>query len=184
MAGQPLKQEVRNTLSRLAKEEIGEEATALDYVCSHIEDGGRIKELKERISGILNVEFSPEFFTRTIRTLEPDAKRRIDQAKKDSTGALVERARDIIADAPTGDKIKFERAKEEAKINLWMAERLDKQTWGQQQPQAANLTLNVGSMHLDAFRAMTHNTSQSLQIAPQAPQQALPAPQPQPPEAE
>lgn len=152
MPGNPKKHLVVEALAQLAVEEMGEGATALDYVAEHIEDGGRVSELRKLVGEAIGGDVSSGFFSRVINRLEPDAKQRLDAARKASAPALVERARDIVADAPTGDRVKWERAKEEAALNKWLAERYAKDTYGTQQP-ATNLNVfNVGAAHLSAFQ--------------------------------
>jgi hypothetical protein len=85
----------------------------------------------------------------------------------------------------------LEKAKEEAKILLWQAERLDRQTYGPAQQATASINvLNFGQAHLDAFKAIgiptpptstqvllpasSQTVSQSHEDAPQGPI-ALPA---------
>jgi len=169
MPGQPLKHAVISQLAELAKQEIGEDATALDYVCHWIEGGERTGALQKRIESLIGTKFSTPFFSGVINHgLGPNAKERLRQSRADAGPALVEKAREVVENAPTDDKVKFEKAREESKILLWQAERQDRATYGQQQP-VAQVNLNVGSMHLDAFRAISHSAPQSPQNPVQSP---------------
>ena len=157
MPGQPKKWAVIEALGTLAVEELGEGATALDFVCEHIESGARMAPLQKRVEELVGFTFTPEFFSGLLRKLEPGARDRIAQARKDAAPQLADRARDVIEDAPTNDRVKFEKAKETARIYLWHAERLGKETYGQQAPTAnVNLFQNVGDWHLKAFQAIGH----------------------------
>ena len=167
MAGQPLKRAIVKALTEIAVEEIGDEATALDLVCAHLETGAPLKALRDRVADVLKHELTREYFSTTIHKLGPDAKERIAQARRDAAPEMVELAREIIDDAPTHDKTHFEKAKERSKMLVWQASVLDKQTYGQQQ-QATNVNVfNVGQAHLDAFRAINAQAVPS-QIAPQS----------------
>jgi hypothetical protein len=174
LAGQPLKQRVRQALADLAKEHIGEEASALDYICQCVESGEQVKAIAERVADLVNEDFGRPWFSTLIHDLEPDAKTRIMAARKASAPALVDEAADILDDAPTHDRVQLEKAKAQSALRIWMAERYGKETYGQQQP-VAQVNLNVGSMHLDAFRAIA---SQNVQNAPSLPAVATIAPIP------
>lgn len=175
MAGQPIKRALQAALAEIAVEEMGAGHSALDYVCDWIEDGGRVKELQEAVEVRANIEVTQQAFSRAIRTLEPDARDRIAEARRRAPPALVERARDAIEDAPTDSREKLDKAKETAKILLWQAERLGKETYGQ--APMAQLNLNVGQLHLEAFRAINQPArggEHLIPVSPALPQ--LPAP--------
>jgi hypothetical protein len=153
--GQPIKHAVIEAIAELAAEEMGPDASALEYVCQHIENGGRIKELQNRIAKEWHIEVSQPFFSQCLRALGENAKEKIAEAKKASPPALVERAWNTVAEASTDRREDLEKAKEEAKILLWQAERLDRQTYGPAQQATASINvLNFGQAHLEAFKAI------------------------------
>jgi hypothetical protein len=185
MAGRPLKQLVVAELLSLAKESMGPEATALDYVCRCVESAESVADLGKRVGRLVDQEFGRPWFSTLIHDLEPDAKKRIMEARRNSAPHHVDAAQDELANAPTHDKIHFQKASEKAKLHLWLAERYGKADYGQQQ-QATNVNVfNVGEAHLAAFRALgTHSqiAPQSREVAPGPTIALLPVPSPTPTE--
>ena len=88
---------------------------------------------------------------------EPTRTAEVARAREAGAAALVEEAKAIAdCEMPIIDPETFEaindvpRDKLRIQARHWIAERVDRQAWGQQQQQ---LTINLNGLHLDALRA-------------------------------
>lgn len=98
-------------------------------------------------------------------------RKRLEEARKRSAEALVDRAEEVLEDKASVETPQHAAmARELAKTLLWKAAKLDRATWGEQQQQV-NVNLDFGQLHLAA-----------LQRAGNMSQQALPPTEPMPAE--
>lgn len=79
-----------------------------------------------------------------------------ERVRREGAGALVDDALQVLEDAQPHE---HSLAKAKAGVRQWIAERVDRQTWGAQQAQAPTV---IGSLHLHAVTARPP----SAQIAP------------------
>lgn len=85
---------------------------------------------------------------RYIHRLSPADKAELKRAR---ASASVQRAEDELmqADSPSA----MSMARERARFEMWVAERVDRDAWGQQPAQQVQVTINT--LHLDALRSAT-----------------------------
>lgn len=150
MPSQPKQKRLRAFLADLAVAELGEEATALDWVCSWIEDGRSINAMHAHVSERFE-DLSRPWLSRQIHSLAPDAGDRIFEARRRASHVLVENAQDI-ADSTEGEHSReaIASAKLRTDILLWRAKAYNRQDLGEKSP---TLTLSVQMLHLDALRS-------------------------------
>lgn len=152
MPGQPKQIALEQTLEEIAKEELGPDARAIDWVVTRVEDGCSVNAIREEIvaSGRLPFDFSRPWLSRVINGLAPDAKGLLAEARKQSAHALVEDAQDIV-DATEGEKNReaIASAKLRSDIRLWRAGKYNREDLGERGPV---VQLNIGALHLDALK--------------------------------
>jgi hypothetical protein len=90
---------------------------------------------------------------------DPDRKARYAAAKRASAEVLVEEAVALL-DGAEPDRDSITKAKAQAGIRQWLAERLDRAQYGEDKSQPV-LQVNVGSLHLAALQAQP--TPQALE---------------------
>lgn len=74
---------VRAALRERARIELGDAATALDYVCAWVARGGLITDLAREIATDIGESCSPSFLSLITNRLGPDATARIVAARRD-----------------------------------------------------------------------------------------------------
>lgn len=111
-----------------------------EWVLSQFRDGIPIKDM------VLDLGCSRTLFDRWRSKLSHDQQLEIRRARGN---AAVEQAQDLLdsADSPSDMSIK----REQARFRQWLASRVDRESWGEDKPQA--VTLNVHTLHLAALQA-------------------------------
>lgn len=175
MAGQPLKQELYAVLERLAKEELGEDATALDYACAQLEGGVTIKRFAQKLRKAGIPHITRQWLSKSLHRLTPDAPERLLEARRIAMPLMVEQAMEIIDRAPTDTREQLDKAKERSRVRLWQAERLARETYGEPSRAQQVNVFNLGQLHKEAFEALG-KPSQNGRIATQEPVRAILAP--------
>ena len=150
MASRPKQQRLNALLAKLAVTELGEDATALDWVCSWIEDGRSINAMHVYV-GERFEELSRPWLSRCIHSLGPNAGERIAEARQRGTHVLVEDAQQI-ADSTSHDTSReaIASAKLRTEILLWRAKAYNRAELGEK---AASISISLPQLHLDAMRA-------------------------------
>ena len=69
-----------------------------------------------------------------------------------------------IVDAPADTNVEVSRASSRAKSRMWMAEKWNRQDYGQDK--GVTLNISTGSLHLDALRAFPAKVTGSAQELP------------------
>lgn len=159
MSGQPKKRAMIAELTRRAAEELEDGEKHLEYVVQWVEAGKTITELAKDIG----VDCTPEMISRYLYKTWPDTAG-VALAKARSQGAhgMVDRALEILDDAPTHDREHLTKAKMRADGRLWVAERWNKNELGRSPDTVVNI--NHNTLHLDAMRkrALTSERDRNL----------------------
>lgn len=137
-------------LTRRAIAELGEDAGPLDYAEMWVASGNTILALANDLSATLSVTFLREQVTRYLHSIE-GAEERLTRARTRSARGLAEEALDIVDKASAESREALTKAKMQADVRHWMAERYDRDAFGQKQQTNVAISLNV--LHLDALRA-------------------------------
>jgi hypothetical protein len=150
MPGRPLASQVTVALAARAARDVGEGATALDYVVYFLESGGTILKLASELEADLGGAPSRQIVSHVVHRLSDDAPKRVADARRVGATAMVEEAVQIIDDADTSRRETLQHAKHRGDVRLWLAERSDPSAWGA----TAKLTGNVsfGDLYLEALR--------------------------------
>lgn len=127
----------------------------LDYVVAQTEQGTTLTELAEDISGSIKVEIGRELISSYLRSTFDDTEIRLTEARALASHALVEQAIKLV-DQPAYTTVSVSRAASRARTRQWTAERWNAKELGQSKQQG--ITLNIGTLHLDALRAPNHAT--------------------------
>ena len=148
MAGSPLKRQVLDALRTRAIEQLGENGDPLDLACDHIASGGSIAQLAREIGVAIGSSVSRPLLSGVLHNLAPDASERLDAARRQGAGALVEEAMQIADDAePTTGAV--QKARLQVGTRQWTAERWAPDMFG---AKGTSVTLNIGHLMLDALR--------------------------------
>lgn len=152
MPGHVRRDAVRRILNAEARREIGEGATALDYVCYRIENGATLRELATEVTAVLDYTVRSSL-VRAAAVLGHEAgaaTERLQAARARGAGELVEEAKDII-DNVAPDRDAIAKAKEQAHVRTFIASRWNRADWGEAPKQVTNVS--IGSLHIDALRS-------------------------------
>lgn len=146
MAGRPRTNAVIDALTTRASEVLSdiENATPLDYVEHWQASGKTLNKLGEELKE------DPEFIVRYLRrTYGRDVvDQRLSEARARGSHRLIDNALGI-ADKATPEDVNVARLK--VQTNQWTAEKWNREEFGQAKHQG--ITLNIGTLHLDALRA-------------------------------
>ena len=132
MAGTPIKRKLIADI---------EKSGGFEYILSTIVDGGSIQDLASSFG--VSRKFLSEFLNK-----DPEQKIALKQARKMKAETLADQALQLV-DAVEENPNAISKAREQASIRKWLAGVHDPDTYGQKQ---ANVTINVGDLHLDALR--------------------------------
>lgn len=147
MAGRPKQRRVREELESRAVIELGEGATALEYVVDVLENGGTFEDLSRDLSATMREKISRTLTSRTAHALSPDATQAIEAAMREGASALAEQTLTIARDAePTTGSV--QQAKLQIATHTWLAERRHPEKWG---PKPAVQVMSIGQLHLAAL---------------------------------
>lgn len=129
--------------------------SSLDYVCHWLSSGKTAKSLAASLAEDLPFPLDYAALMRYLKTVYGEkADHEIEQARTNASYALSEEALDIV-DAPAETSAEVARAASRARSRQWMAERYNSSKFGQHKH---SLTVNIGTLHLDALRAPRHAT--------------------------
>lgn len=152
MAGRPRQRALKQQLQAYADGMALPDGLA--FVCAWLEDGRTMLQLQER----LKFDTAQDFHQHSIRRqLERDyGKEKVlaafGEARAEGAHAKVEEAQQIIDTAPL-DRDGIAKAREQASIRLWQAERANKSAYGGNKPGDVNVNVSLGQLHIDALRS-------------------------------
>lgn len=173
MAGRAKRQALREELVRRAIVELGEEATPLDYVIERIAAGTSLKELTEELNATSPYQFYPAQVKAVCGEYardESELEERFRGARAIAAELFVEESKSL-ADNVIPTKEHVAKAKLQISTRQWIAERYNRDAFGQPKQQ---VSISIGSLHLDSLRKAPPPRPELA--APSQP--ALPAPEP------
>jgi hypothetical protein len=153
MAGRPKLARLLASLQLRAERDLGDDATALDYVdyvVEHIAGGGFLSALAEDLAAELGESVSRPFLSGAVHALAPDAKSRIEGARREGAAALAEYAT-TIADRANETTAGVAKARLQSDTRRWLAERFDPAHFGSSTK--AEVTVTLGQLHIEALKA-------------------------------
>lgn len=155
MAGRPKTRAVLDRLTTLGASEEPEQ-TALEYVTHRLAGGDKVLDIAEELEKELKF---PVQYGMVIKALKIDnddvaVANALASARKEGAHAKVEEA-EQIADDVAADKDMIARAKLQAEMRLWAAERNNRDAYGT--VKAAPVTINIAELHIDSLRRMQAN---------------------------
>ncbi len=158
MAARPKERKLKATLTTLAKRDLGNDATSTDWVVSKIESGVTVTALAKALEVEMGESCSRGWVSSVLNRLSPDAKTRIQEARKEAAGVLIDEALSIT-DEPVGSTADVQRNRMRADTRMKIAGWWDRESYGDSK--AVSVELNFGALHLDALR---RHKSDSLQL--------------------
>jgi hypothetical protein len=156
MPGAPKKRRLIAALEKRAQAEIGEGATALEYLEHFIASGGFFEKLAEDLAVEMAEPVTRTFLSKTAHDLDPRATDRLDAARRASAPVQAERAV-VIADAAPETTAGVAKARLQSDNRKWLAERLDPSAFGQK----ASVTFDVSALYLDALKRVNAESKAS-----------------------
>ena len=169
MAGAPKRRALKEQLARYA--ELAKVDTPLEFVVAWLEDGHTMLELQQR----LTVDTAEDFHQHSVRRyLERQygklpVAQAFGEARAEGAHAKVEEAQHLL-DTVIPDKDAIAKAKEQANIRLWQAERANKASYGGSRQGDVNVNVTLGQLHLDALRSRVVQAKASIAEVVVAPQ--------------
>jgi hypothetical protein len=133
-----------------------DEGGGLDAVIGMVRDGKTMREIAEHFSTTRSMMYN--WFKNEDRRKQGDATRQLKRARVESAEAHAENALDIV-DQPAIDQTEVSRNRERARVRMWMAEKLDRNTFGGRPEGAVVL---IGELHLNALRKYGAPEAQAL----------------------
>jgi hypothetical protein len=149
MSGRPRRGRLVEALERRAHRDLGEGATPLDFVVGYIAAGAFLSALAVEVSKELGEPVSRPFLSGTVHSLAPDAKSRIETARREAAHALAEEAT-TIADSAPATSAGVQKAKLQSDTRRWLAERFDPGNFGS--TTKTEVSVSLGHLHLEALR--------------------------------
>ncbi len=152
MAGRARLQKVRKALLNEAARELGEDATALDYVVYRVENGTTLTDLASEVTALFDMKVLPSFVREAAAYGHDPATvtERLTSARARGASAIVDEAKQLIDSVPK-DRDAIAKVKEQANIRTFIASRWNRQEWGEQKGPSVNVS--IGSLHIDALRS-------------------------------
>lgn len=152
MAGHERRRAVRRILLTEAQRELGNDATALDYVCYRIENGGTLREMASEVTAVLGyIVRSSLVRAAAVEGHEAGAAtERLKASRARGASELVEEAKEII-DNVAPDRDAIAKAKAQSEVRTFIASRWDRENWGEAPRQVTNVS--IGSLHIEALRS-------------------------------
>lgn len=138
--------------------------STLDYVADWIESGNTLKELSAELTVELGHEVTYARLMAVLRETHgaDGTDQRLSASRARASHSLAETALELV-DASAETQVDVSRAASRAKTRQWMAERYNPREYGQQK--GVSVSLSIGSLHLDALRAVSPIVTGSAQHA-------------------
>lgn len=155
MAGRPKTRATLEALQERALKELGEGATALEYVTHVLGSGGRIIDVGEALAKPKGpLAFTPGYgMVQSALEMETgkggEVQAALSAARRQGAHAKVEEA-EQIADTVSADRDQVARAKLKAEIRTWAAARANREAYGDQK--SGGIEINIGELHLGALQ--------------------------------
>lgn len=126
----------------------------LDYVCCWLAEGKTVKALAQDLTDTLHFDVWAETLLRHLRRDYGDQKTddALDVARARASHSLAEDALDLVDKADRDSSSAVSKAAAQARSRQWMAERYNPSRFGQSK--GVNVSISVGTLHLDALRAV------------------------------
>ena len=151
LAGRPKQRALVAELERRAREEIGDEATSLDYVVAWVASGKTQLALVNEISRTTGHEIMHATMAKYLRDRFGDeASVRLEAARREGAHVMVDDAIEIIEDADTSSRERLQHAKMKADIRMWTAGKFNREQYGENK--GAHVQISIAGLHLDALR--------------------------------
>lgn len=150
-------------LTRRAHDELGDEATPLDYAESWVASGRTILALADELSAAIGEKIMREVLSHYLNEQE-NAETRLTRARARGAHAMVETAVQINDDGGE-TREELQHAKMRSDVRLWIAERWNRDELGARN--GPQINVSIGALHLDALRVREVGTAVAA---------ALPAP--------
>jgi hypothetical protein len=177
MAGQPKRRTIiaeleRRTRARFDENE-GEGRTILDYVVDWIESGGTLIALAKELEAKLRIPIERAVIPNLLRNMfgDTESDTRLANARTRASHVLAEESVTLL-DEPADNMVDVTRARDRSKSRQWLASTWNRDTYGS--TKGNNVTISIGSLHLDALRArqaapaMTASAATSVTMLPTA----------------
>lgn len=164
MAGRPKHRAMVAQLAGYAAEMDMEGATVLDFVVDWVASGRTVYDLARQVGADTKLDVTREMVSRYVNGLEEDASERIASARTRGATAMVEEAKAIV-DEKRDTREELTRAKNQAEMRMWFAERLDRAAFGAPKQQPVQVTIQT--LHLDALRSRTVVTARVVEAEPE-----------------
>jgi hypothetical protein len=149
MAGKPKEARLVAALSKRATLELGDDATALDFVCHYLAEGRMFTDLAAEMAVELGESVSRQLMSGAANALAEDARERIAAARQEGAVALVE---DTIAIADDAEATAGGAAKARVQIGArqWAAERFNSAQFGAMTK--TQVSVSLGTLMLAALQ--------------------------------
>lgn len=160
MASQPRRRALLALTDRLAKEEIGPEATGLDWILDRVASGRTFTDIANELGAAFGPDWggpgsgtgpwspSRAFVSLVFNRINPDAGQRIAEARKQGATAMAEQALAIVDAASTTTTATVQKARLQLDARLALAAAFDRATFGTKAPE---IQLNLGDLHIEAL---------------------------------
>jgi hypothetical protein len=159
MAGQPITTKFIADIDARGGEE---------WLFGMIADGQTVKKIMEENFP----DLSRAMFYRYVYAGGDERDARFKLARKIGAGMMIEDALDILDNADTNTKGGAAKAKAQAEFRRWLAGKLNREEYGDDNALPAGTVINIGTLHLDALRS---EGSPDNQLIPDGECIALPA---------
>jgi len=129
----------------------------LEYVLDRIRNGETMGQIAETFG--LSRGMMYNYIKHMDTEMDGEATRLYKRARVDSATTNVEEAKEI-SDEPVRDQVDVSRNRERVRVRLWMAERFNKEDFGQKPESQVML---IGELHLKALQQYGKPDAQKLQ---------------------
>ena len=123
--------------------------TVLDFICYRVSGGDSLRQITREMATAFDRRVPMDWLASYLRREHHDYESRMREARRLGAVALADESLELIDSAePTPDALR--KAQLQADVRRWQAERYARDDFGPST--RASVTLNVGTLHLDALR--------------------------------
>jgi hypothetical protein len=170
MAGRARTKALIEELEKRCREDASEDTpmSSLDYACEWISSGQTLKALAKDLTDTLHDEVTYGRLMAVLRVQhgEQVVEASLDLARTRASHCLAEESLELV-DAYADTTLDVNRAQSRAKSRQWLAQAWNSAKYGQQKGVSVNVT--VGSLHLDALRAVPARVATIVTGTPEQP---------------